>query len=1089
MKSLRFFSLFITLVLAVSSFATPAVAKPAAEPADLAASDKIEADLLDALAAEGSADFIVRFLKQADLSPAYAMGWDQRGEFVYETLLAVAESSQAEAKALLAGAGLSYHTFIAGNELYVWDGGLIAANALAALPEVASIRATRTYQVDPILEAEAPTGPDALAWGIDYTQADQFWVSFGVQGDGIRVANIDTGVQWDHDALDQSFACPGDPGNPDCWADPSNICGGSACDNNGHGTHTMGTMVADDDPALTWQAGMAPNATWIACKGCETNSCSDFALNACADWIVAPDGDPANRPHVVNNSWGGGGCDAWYQAKVQAWRAAGTFPAFSAGNSGSSCSTVGSPGDYQESFSSAAIDSGGTVASFSSRGPSCFGHDPYTKPNIAAPGVAVCSTVPGNGWSCGYSGTSMASPHSAGAVALLWSCNPSLIGQMDLTFEALQNTTDPAPAGNCGAPPDGEGNYTYGYGYLNVLNAGSIYCGEVEFGWLDGYVFDAGTGDPIEGATVSAVPGLADAVPDATTDPTGYYTMSLVPGTYDVTASADTYAPQTVTGIVIVTDTVTSQDFNLDYVGGWLPGPSDAPFEYNRFDGVFNPADELIYFLGGRTGGSTHDKSIWTYDPVNDVWSDTTCDMNENAANVTLALIEDDGTGRGEAIYVMGGYDVIAAQNINVVQRFYPSEPGCVVENVTTDPYPDVDPTSGRPVGAGGFGVVDGKIYVFGGWDSLSPYFSNKTWEYDPLAAAGSRWTEIATAPLGPARAYINSAVQGGLIYALGGIVSYTGGDLVPTNVAEVFDPASPGAGWTSLTNMPVATAEGRGFGFDVDTLGISQPQGKLYVVGGGDWPDASAEVLEYDVATDTWNQDFPELIQLRRDHAGVFVPLCTPDPTDGMPAMWVFGGRVTADDPPFGDPEFFPLPCEVEPVASFDADPSEGCAPLEVQFTDTSQGPPEEWWWSFGDGDTSTEQNPLHTYDAAGLYTVTLVITNPLGSDSTTGTITVNEPPVADFTWSPTTIFTDTVVQFTDGSTGTIVDWLWDFGDGFTADIQNPTHVFAMTGTYTVSLTVTDANTCTDMAEKSLTVLELGAGFDIYLPVVLRNS
>jgi hypothetical protein len=70
----------------------------------------------------------------------------------------------------------------------------------------------------------------------------------------------------------------------------------------------------------------------------------------------------------------------------------------------------------------------------------------------------------------------MASPHTAGAVALLWSCNPSLIGQMANTFDALQNTADSAPAGNCGAPPDGEGNYTFGYGYLNILAAGQAHC-------------------------------------------------------------------------------------------------------------------------------------------------------------------------------------------------------------------------------------------------------------------------------------------------------------------------------------------------------------------------------------------------------------------------------------------------------------------------------------------------------------------------------------------------------------------------------------------------------------------------------------
>ncbi len=324
----------------------------------------------------------------------------------------------------------------------------------------------------------------------------------------------------------------------------------------------MGTMVGDDDPSLSYQVGMAPNAKWIACKGCESNSCSDFALNTCADWILAPGGSTANRPDVVNNSWGGSGGDTWYRAKVQAWVAAGIFPAFSAGNAGSSCSTLGSPGDYQESFASAAHDSGSSIASFSSRGASAFGHDPYTKPNIASPGVNICSSVPTNNWSCSYSGTSMASPHTAGAVALLWSCNPSLVGQVDATFQALQNSAGTPPAGNCGAPPDGQGNYTFGYGYLNVLAAGNGRCGAVAMGTLSGQVTDSSTNAPIAGATVSA-----GQVSD-TTDAEGFYSMTLLPGTYNVTASKANYTSLTEQDVSVIANQVTTQDFALTPLPG-----------------------------------------------------------------------------------------------------------------------------------------------------------------------------------------------------------------------------------------------------------------------------------------------------------------------------------------------------------------------------------------------------------------------------------------------------------------------------------------------------------------------------------------
>ena len=124
---------------------------------------------------------------------------------------------------------------------------------------------------------------------------------------------------------------------------------------------------------------------------------------------------PDLRPHVVNNSWGGGPGDPFYQATVQAWVAAGIFPAFANGNAGPSCGSAGSPGDYPESYAVGAYDIGNFIAFFSSRGPS--GLDGGIKPNISAPGVDVRSSVPGNGYAI-FSGTSMATPHVAGSVAL-----------------------------------------------------------------------------------------------------------------------------------------------------------------------------------------------------------------------------------------------------------------------------------------------------------------------------------------------------------------------------------------------------------------------------------------------------------------------------------------------------------------------------------------------------------------------------------------------------------------------------------------------------------------------------------------------
>jgi uncharacterized repeat protein (TIGR01451 family) len=903
MKAKRWFGtlVLLTMIFSLSFSSSVAQVSLSVEP-DV--EEKIEAFLLSKLEVEGSADFIVRFTNQADLEAAKAMNWEARGEFVVQTLTEAA-TAQTKAIAYLNGRGLKHETFLAGNDLYVFQGSTVEAVALAKLAEVDSIRAARTYFITPYgsqLQSydvpETAGQPAALAWGITYTKADQFWAGFGLKGEGIVVASIDTGVQWNHPALASAFKCGANPSDPACWSDPSNICGGSACDNNGHGTHVTGTMVGSDDPSLTWQAGMAPNSQWIACKGCESTSCSDYALNTCADWLLAPGGSAANRPNVVNNSWGGGGGDNWYLAKVNAWRAAGIFPAFSAGNSGPGCSTHGSPGDYQESFSSGAIDVSGTIAGFSSRGPSAFGYNPYTKPNIAAPGVNVCSSVPGNGWSCAYSGTSMASPHTAGAVALLWSCNADLVSEIDLTFQILQNTTNPTPAGNCGAPPNGEGNYTYGYGYLDILNAGMSYCGDVDLGTLSGHVYDD-LGNPVEGANVSAAPAGRGAGIDAVTDPDGYYQMNLVVGTYTVTASKMNWTSHTVYGVEIFADSNTTQDFEITFLGSWLPGPTMC-FDLTRFDAEFYPATGKVYILGGRSGDNTVG-TIYAFDPEDDSCVNTGATMPVPISNYTTNLVNN---GTDDVLCTFGGR-AQAGNNVLNVQCYNPlTNTAATVANL---------PSAYSGYVPGAQAVVDNMVYVFGGFNpSASPYELTRTDRFDPLT---NTFTQVGNLSLG--RAYIHTAVVDGKIYAFGG-TTFDGTNLnaqVRTEVME--DPGGAGT-WNNaaVAELPVATAEGRAFGFDSDSLYYAN---QIILAGGGQWPGETADVFVYDIATDTYDYSFPNLIHARRNHASAFVPLTSENPMDGLPGMWVFGGRQGQDTPPYRPAEFYPLSVS-EPGLEIDA-------------------------------------------------------------------------------------------------------------------------------------------------------------------------
>ncbi len=151
-----------------------------------------------------------------------------------------------------------------------------------------------------------------------------------------------------------------------------------------------------------------------------------------------------------------------------------------------------------------------------------------------------------------------------------------------------------------------------------------------------------------------------------------------------------------------------------------------------------------------------------------------------------------------------------------------------------------------------------------------------------------------------------------------------------------------------------------------------------------------------------------------------------------------------------------------VAPVASFTGTPVSGNAPLNVVFTDASTGSPTGWSWTFGDGGTATTQNPSHTYTAAGTYTVALTVSNAAGSNTQTRTgyitVTTGSAPTANFVGTPTTGTAPLAVTFTDQSTGSPTSWSWTFGDGGTATTQNPSHSYAAAGTYSVSLTATNA-------------------------------
>jgi PKD repeat protein len=150
-----------------------------------------------------------------------------------------------------------------------------------------------------------------------------------------------------------------------------------------------------------------------------------------------------------------------------------------------------------------------------------------------------------------------------------------------------------------------------------------------------------------------------------------------------------------------------------------------------------------------------------------------------------------------------------------------------------------------------------------------------------------------------------------------------------------------------------------------------------------------------------------------------------------------------------------------VTPTALFKSTVTSGYEPLTVQFVDASTNSPSSWVWSFGDGSTSTLQNPSHTYTATGTYAVTLTATNSIGSNTVTqpGYITVNAAvPVSSFTANVTSGVVPLTVQFTDTSNNTPTGWYWTFGNGGTSTSENPVYTFSSVGSYAVSLGATNS-------------------------------
>lgn len=431
-------------------------------------------------------------------------------------------------------------------------------------------------QLEPVKIAPAPEHTRTVEPGLLGINADLLWDK-GITGNGTIVSNIDTGVDGDHEAFGPRWRgnVPGVPWE-ECWFDPVTFTN-YPWDDGSHGTHTMGTITGKHDDDII---GVAYDALWIAA------SCIDrvfgpgrFAVYISAiEWTADPDGNPETFdevPDVVSNSWGINtdlpACDPTFWEAIDMAEAAGAVVVFAAGNEGyTGPASLRNPADRNTtpvncySVGALQVDQQ-TIASFSSRGPSTC--DFVTiKPEVCAQGDDVRSSVPGNGYAY-YSGTSMATPHVAGAVALMRQAHPNATS--DEVKYAILNT-----AFDLGVPGD---DNDYGMGRVDCLAAAQYLLANI-------------------GVTLDLVPEAASVPPGGDLNVTVYLTNgSAKEVTYDGWAdvtlpNSQPYAGNPIIGPKSITlNPGQTKEFHLTH-----HVPANAPLGVYTYEGMYGWDHDLL---------------------------------------------------------------------------------------------------------------------------------------------------------------------------------------------------------------------------------------------------------------------------------------------------------------------------------------------------------------------------------------------------------------------------------------------------------------------------------------------------------------
>lgn len=440
-----------------------------AAPAFAAPASKVNPSLAQAARSQGSVEALIVLEDQATptIAPLSAdADYKQRRRALVQALRTRAERQQLGLRIWLESRGIPYRAF--------WVANMVQAtlsaddlDLLAARPEVARLETNPSIAAklpQPERSAAKEFGTDAtlaIEWGVTKIRAPEVWAT-GITGQGVVIGGADTGYRWAHPALQPHYrGWNGSAADHNYhWHDAIHVANSSCaanspapCDDDGHGTHTAGTFAGGDGGSN--QIGVAPGAKWIGCRNMNAGNGTPATYIECMQWMMAPtdlagnNPDPDLAPDIISNSWGcpvSEGCTVGNELRqaVDNVNAAGILFVAAAGNAGPGCATIqDAPATYDSAFTIGSTDINDRLSSFSSRGPltaTRMSTRVYQgKVDISAPGSNVRSAFSATGYAS-LSGTSMATPHVAGAAALVMSAAPWLKGQPARVMKLLRDT-------------------------------------------------------------------------------------------------------------------------------------------------------------------------------------------------------------------------------------------------------------------------------------------------------------------------------------------------------------------------------------------------------------------------------------------------------------------------------------------------------------------------------------------------------------------------------------------------------------------------------------------------------------------------